>query len=127
MAKNAGTKNIIYMATKDGALTAAMPMVNGSLIQLFLTNRGVSAYYVGLFSTLVSIITVVGMMLCSYLSEKLPKPLKQYQWLYFLQMAVYLAMIPIGCFTMSPMALFLVLSLVACAITFLSSWSGIVG
>ena len=127
MAKNVGTKNIIYMATKDGALTAAMPMVNGSLIQLFLTNRHVSAYYVGLFSTLVSIITVVGMMLCSYLSEKLPKPLKQYQWLYFLQMAVYLAMIPIGCFTMSPMALFLVLSLVACAITFLSSWSGILG
>lgn len=127
MAKNAGTKNIIYMATKDGALTAAMPMVNGSLIQLFLTNRHVSAYYVGLFSTLVSIITVVGMMLCSYLSEKLPKPLKQYQWLYFLQMAVYLAMIPIGYFTMSPMALFLVLSLVACAITFLSSWSGILG
>ena len=74
MAKDAGTKNIIYMATKDGALTAAMPMVNGSLIQLFLTNRNVSAYYVGLFSTLVSIITVVGMMLCSYLSEKLPKP-----------------------------------------------------
>lgn len=127
MAKNTGTKNIVYMATKDGALTAAMPMVNGSLIQLFLTNRGVSAYYVGLFSTLVSIITVVGMMLCSYLSEKLPKPLKQYQWLYFLQTAVYLAMIPIGCFTMTPMALFLVLSLVACSITFLSSWSGILG
>ena len=127
MAKNTGAKNIIYMATKDGALTAAMPMVNGSLIQLFLTNRGVSAYYVGLFSTLVSIITVVGMMLCSYLSEKLPKPLKQYQWLYFLQMAVYLAMIPIGYFHMTPIALFLILSLVACAITFLSSWSGILG
>ena len=127
MAKNTGTKNIIYMATQGGALTAAMPMVNGSLIQLFLTNRDVSAYYVGLFSTLVSIITVVGMMLCSYLSEKLPKPLKQYQWLYFLQMAVYLAMIPIGYFTMTPMALFLVLSLVACSITFLSSWSGILG
>ena len=127
MAKNAGSKNIILMATKDGALTAAMPMINGSLIQLFLTNRDVSAYYVGLFSTLVSIITVVGMMLCSYLSEKLPKPLKQYQWLYFLQMAVYLAMIPIAYFSMTPIALFLVLSLVACSITFLSSWSGILG
>jgi len=127
MTKNTGTKNIIYMATKDGALTAAMPMINGSLIQLFLTNRNVSAYYVGLFSTLISIITVVGMMLCSYLSEKLPKPLKQYQWLYFLQMAVYLAMIPIACFTMRPIALFFVLSLVACSITFLSSWSGILG
>lgn len=127
MAKNAGTKNIIFMATKDGALTAALPMVNGSLVQLFLTNRHVSAYYVGLFSTLVSVITVAGMILCSYLSEKLPKPLKQYQWLYFLQMAVYLAMIPIGYFTMPPMALFLVLSLVACSITFLSSWSGILG
>lgn len=127
MANNAGAKNIIYMATKDGALTAAMPMVNGSLIQLFLTNRNVSAYYVGLFSTLVSIITVVGMILCSYLSEKLPKPLKQYQWLYFLQMAVYLAMIPIAYFTMTPMALFFILSLIACSITFLSSWSGILG
>lgn len=127
MAKNIGTKNIIYTATKDGALTAAMPMVNGSLIQLFLTNRDVSAYYVGLFSTLVSIITVVGMMLCSYLSEKLPKPLKQFQWLHFLQMAAYLAMIPIACFTMRPITLFFVLSLVACSITFLSSWSGILG
>lgn len=36
-------------------------------------------------------------------------------------------MIPIGYFTMSPMALFWVLSLVACSITFLSSWSGILG
>lgn len=127
MAKNIGKQNIAYTATKDGALTAAMPMVNGSLIQLFLTNRGVSAYYVGLFSTLVSIITVAGMMLCSYLSEKLPKPLKQYRWLNFLQMAVYLAMIPIAYFTLPPIVLFLVLSLVACSITFLSSWSGILG
>ena len=39
MAKDAGTKIIIYMSTKDGALTAAMPMVNGSLIQLFLTSQ----------------------------------------------------------------------------------------
>lgn len=127
MAKNAGTKNIVLMAAKDGALTAAMPMVNGSLIQLFLTNRHVSAYYVGLFSTLVSIITLVGTILCSYLSEKLPKPLKQYQWLFFLQLAVYLAMIPIAYFSMTPIALFCVLSLIACAITFLSAWNGILG
>ena len=127
METNIGKKNIIFMATKDGALAAAMPMVNGSLVQLFLTNRAVSAYYVGLFSTLVSIVTVVGMMLCSYLSEKLPKPLKQYQWLYFLQLAVYLAMIPIAYFTFAPITLFLVMSLIACSITFLSSWSGILG
>lgn len=127
MAKNAGTKNIVLMAAKDGALTAAMPMVNGSLIQLFLTNRHVSAYYVGLFSTLVSIITLVGTILCSYLSEKLPNPLKQYQWLFFLQLAVYLAMIPIAYFSMTPIALFCVLSLIACAITFLSAWNGILG
>lgn len=127
METNIGKKNIIFMATKDGALAAAMPMVNGSLVQLFLTNRDVSAYYVGLFSTLVSIVTVVGMMLCSYLSEKLPKPLKQYQWLSFLQAVVYLAMIPIAYFTMSAGGLFLILSLIACCITFLSSWSGIIG
>lgn len=127
MEANIGKKNVIFMAAKDGALAAAMPMVNGSLIQLFLTNRAVSAYYVGLFSTLVSIITVVGTMLCSYLSEKFPKPLKQYQWLYFLQLAIYLAMIPIAYFSMTPMSLFLVLSLIACLITFLSSWSGILG
>ena len=127
MKQDIGKKNIILMAAKDGALAAAMPMVNGSLVQLFLTNRAVSAYYVGLFSTLVSIITVVGTMLCSYLSEKFPKPLKQYQWLSFLQVAVYLAMIPIAYFSMSAGSLFMVLSLIACAITFLSSWSGILG
>ena len=76
MAKNIGKRNITLMAVKDAALAAAMPMVNGSLVQLFLTNRNVSAYYVGLFSTLVSIIMVVGTMVCSYISEKLPKPLK---------------------------------------------------
>ena len=38
METNIGKKNIIFMATKDGALAAAMPMVNGSLVQLFLTN-----------------------------------------------------------------------------------------
>ena len=127
MAKNTGTKNIIYMATKDGALTAAMPMVNGSLIQLFLTNRAVSAYYVGLFSTIVSIITVVGTMLCSYISEKFPKPLKQYQWLYFLQLVIYLAMIPIAYFSMTPGNLFWIMSLIAGLITFLCSWTSILG
>ena len=127
MTKNIGTKNIIFMAAKDGALAAAMPMVNGSLVQLFLTNRDVSAYYVGLFSTIVSIITVVGTMLCSYISEKFPKPLKQYQWLFFLQLAFYLAMIPIACFTMSPGSLFLILSLIAGAITFLCAWNSILG
>ena len=127
MAKNAGTKNIIYMATQGGALAAAMPMVNGSLIQLFLTNRDVSAYYVGLFSTIISIITVVGTMLCSYISEKFPKPLTQYRWLYFLQLAIYLAMIPIAYFTITPGALFWIMSLVAGLITFLCSWTAILG
>ena len=127
MAKSIGSKNITLMAIKDAALAAAMPMVNGSLIQLFLTNRQVSAYYVGLFSTLVSIIMVAGTMVCSYISEKLPKPLKQYRWLFFLQLAVYLAMIPLAYFTMSPQNLFWMLSLVACAITFLYSWNTILG
>ena len=127
MAKNIGKHNITLMAVKDAALAAAMPMVNGSLVQLFLTNRSVSAYYVGLFSTLVSIITVVGTMLCSYISEKLPKPLSQYRWLFFLQLAFYLAMIPIACATMTPGGIFWILSLIACAITFLSSWNTILG
>ena len=127
MAKNIGKQNITLMAVKDAALTAAMPMVNGSLVQLFLTNRNVSAYYVGLFSTLVSIITVVGTMLCSYISEKLPKPLTQYRWLFFLQFAIYLAMIPIACATMTPGSIFWILSLIACAITFLSAWNSILG
>lgn len=127
MAKNIGKRNITLMAVKDAALAAAMPMVNGSLVQLFLTNRNVSAYYVGLFSTLVSIIMVVGTMVCSYISEKLPKPLKQYQWLFFLQLAIYLAMIPVACITMTPGGIFWVLSLIACAITFLYSWNTILG
>lgn len=127
MAKNIGKQNITLMAVKDAALAAAMPMVNGSLVQLFLTNRHVSAYYVGLFSTLVSIVTVVGTMICSYISEKLPKPLTQYRWLFFLQLAVYLAMIPIACFTMTPNGIFWTLSLIACVFTFLYSWNVILG
>lgn len=127
MAKNIGKQNITLMAVKDAALAAAMPMVNGSLVQLFLTNRSVSAYYVGLFSTLVSIIMVVGTIICSYISEKLPKPLTQYRWLFFLQLAVYLTMIPIACITMKPSSIFWLLSLIACAITFLYSWNTILG
>ena len=127
MTKDIGKQNITLMAVKDAALAAAMPMVNGSLVQLFLTNRNVSAYYVGLFSTLVSIVMVVGTMVCSYFSEKLPKPLTQYRWLFFLQLAVYLAMIPIACVTMTPGSVFWLLSLIACAITFLHSWNTILG
>ena len=127
MAKNIGNQNITLMATKDAALAAAMPMVNGSLVQLFLTNRQVSAYHVGLFSTLVSIVMVIGTMVCSYLSEKFPKPLSQYRWLFFLQLGIYLAMIPLACFSMTPTAIFWVLSLIACAITFISSWTTILG
>ena len=43
------------------------------------------------------------------------------------QLAFYLAMIPIACFTMSPGSLFLILSLIAGAITFLCAWNSILG
>ena len=88
MAKNAGTKKHHLHGCKSRCFDRSRTMVNGSLIQFFLTNRSVSVYYVGLFSTLVSIITVADMMHWSYLSEKLPMLLKQYPWLYFLHMAV---------------------------------------
>lgn len=69
-----GTKNIGFYAAMAASYTAALPMVNGALMQLFLAYKGLSTVQIGTFATVVQMSTLLGTMLCSKAADKSDNP-----------------------------------------------------
>ena len=87
-------RNIAFYSMKEGAYFAAMPFVNGTLVQLFLAHKGVPAERIGLFNTVVYVTNIATTMLLSNLAEKRPNALRQCDRLILLQALLYLAYLP---------------------------------
>ena len=71
---DAGTKNIGFYAAMAACYTAALPMVNGALMQLFLADKGLSTMQIGTFATIVQMSTLLGTMLFSKVVDKNTNP-----------------------------------------------------
>ena len=71
---DAGTRNIGFYAAMAASYTAALPMVNGALMQLFLTEKGLSTVQVGTFATVVQLSTLIGTMIFSKVADKSGNP-----------------------------------------------------
>lgn len=69
-----GTKNIGFYAAMAASYTAALPMVNGALMQLFLADKGLSTVQIGTFATVVQMSTLLGTMLFSKTADKSDNP-----------------------------------------------------
>ena len=71
---DAGTGNIGFYAAMAATYTAALPMVNGALMQLFLADKGLSTVQIGTFATVVQLSTLLGTMLFSKAVDKSTNP-----------------------------------------------------
>ena len=71
---DAGTRNIGFYAAMAATYTAALPMVNGALMQLFLADKGLSTVQIGTFATVVQLSTLLGTMLFSKTVDKSGNP-----------------------------------------------------
>ena len=71
---DAGTRNIGFYAAMAASYTAALPMVNGALMQLFLADKGLSTVQIGTFATVVQMSTLLGTMLFSKVVDKNTNP-----------------------------------------------------
>lgn len=71
---DAGTRNIGFYAAMAACYTAALPMVNGGLMQLFLADKGLSTVQIGTFATIVQLSTLLGTMLFSKTADKSVNP-----------------------------------------------------
>ena len=67
---DAGGKNIGFYAAMAASYTAALPMVNGALMQLFLADKGLSTVQIGTFATIVQMSTLLGTMVFSRGADK---------------------------------------------------------
>ena len=82
--------NFSLYAVREGAYTAAMPFINGTLVQLFLAHKGVAPERIGLFNTVLYIVNIGFTMLLSNLAEKKPNALFRCNRLLLIQAALYL-------------------------------------
>ena len=122
---NAGTRNIGFYAAMAASYTAALPMVNGALMQLFLADKGLSTVQIGTFATVVQLSTLLGTMLFSKIAEKSGNPLGSTRRVLLLQMLLSLCYLPLIKARLSSQTVLLLAAVIAAAITGLASMKGI--
>ena len=74
--KRTENRNIALFTSKESIYVAIIPVLWGTIMQQFLLYRDVSATLVGIYTTLVSAVQMVAMMLFSGVSERTDTPLK---------------------------------------------------
>ncbi len=122
---DAGTKNIGFYAAMAASYTAALPMVNGALMQLFLADKGLSTVQIGTFATVVQMSTLLGTMLFSKVVDKNGNP-KGFTSLVLLgQMLLSLCYLLLVKAMLPPKAILWMTAILAAMITALAALKGI--
>ena len=122
---DAGTKNIGFFAAMSATYSAALPMVNGALMQLFLADKGLSTVQIGTFATVVQMSTLLGTMVFSKIAEKSGNPLRSTRRVLLSMMLLSLCYLPLIFVPVSAGAVLIFAGVIAAAITGLASMKGI--
>ena len=122
---DAGTKNIGFYAAMAATYTAALPMVNGALMQLFLADKGLSTVQIGTFATVVQMSTLLGTMLFSRLADKSDNPRRFTALVLLGQTLLSLCYLLLVKASFAPKTLLLLTAALAAAITGLAALKGI--
>lgn len=117
--------NFWIYSLKEALYAAALPMVNGSLIQIFLTNKGLSTRQVGLFNTAIFFVSVLTSICFSVVADRNPNALKQSARIMLMQCLAYLPFLLVGYFSMPLIVLFLATIAIVLVQTVLNSQKGI--
>lgn len=69
--------NRIFFAAKESGYAMALPFVNGAMIQLFLSNRGVTSERIGFLMSVLHVVNLLATFLLSDLAERCQNPLQK--------------------------------------------------
>jgi len=122
---DAGTRNIGFYAAMAATYTAALPMVNGALMQLFLADKGLSTVQIGLFATVVQMSTLLGTMVFSKVAEKSGNPKGTTAVVILVQVLLSLCYLPLNKLAISSEMILLITACLASVITGLAAMKGI--
>lgn len=122
---DAGGKNIGFYAAMAATYTAALPMVNGALMQLFLADKGLSTVQIGTFATIVQMSTLLGTMIFSRVADKSDNP-RRFTCLVLLgQVVLSLCYLLLVKTSLTPNVILWMISGIAAMVTVLAALKGI--
>ena len=122
---NAGSRNIGYYAAMGATYVAALPMVNGALMQLFLADKGLSTVQIGAFSTVVQLSRLVSTILFSKAAERSGNPLRSTRLVVLTQVLMYLCYLPVTQLRLSAVVVLLIMAGLAALQTACFAYKGI--
>ena len=122
---DAGGKNIGLYAAKAAAYTAALPMLNGALVQLFLATKGLDTVQIGTFATVVQMSTLIGTMVFSKVAERSKNPLHSLRWVYVFQLLLSLCYLPLAKLSLPAGTVLILVAVIAAGITLLAAMKGV--
>ena len=119
-------KNMLTYAGKEAGYSLAQLFINGTMIQLFLSHKGVSSAEIGLFSSILQIVSTTVMVLLSDLADRHPRIHRLNTRLLYLQAALFLLYLPLAAFGgMSSQIIFWAVLLISCIQTVFIACKGI--
>ena len=104
-------QNIAFFTAKESIYVAIIPVLWGTIMQQFLLHRDVSPTLVGIYTTLVSAVQMVAMMLFSGVSERTATPLKYCTRILLGIAGITLVYVPLVYFDIGPQLTFLLVCL----------------
>jgi hypothetical protein len=119
--KKLSNRNLAFFTAKESIYVAVVPVLWGAIMQQFLLQRGVSNFYVGLHSSLVSAVYMIATMLCAGLSERTTSPLKHCTRFMLALALLTAAYLPITFWDLGPGLTMVLASLLTVVLHFLHS------
>lgn len=122
---DAGTRNIGFYAAMAASYTAALPMVSGALMQLFLADKGLNTVQIGTFATVVQMSTLIGTMVFSKVADRSSNPKKTTGTVLLCQMLLSFCYMPLILSQVSAKTVLVLAACIASSITLLAALKSI--
>ena len=122
---DAGTRNIGFYAAMAASYTAALPMVNGALMQLFLADKGLDTVQIGTFATIVQMSTLIGTMVFSKIADRSENPKRTTGLILLVQMVLSFCYMPLIKSQASAKTVLILATCIAATITLLAAFKSI--
>lgn len=119
-------RNSIYYAVREGCFAAATLFISGTLIQLFLSQRGVSTVDIGAFNTVLCVVSVSATMAFSDVAERRPNALRQNDRVVLILALIFALYLPLLLLShVSTVSVWLVVMAIASVQIVLASYKGV--
>ena len=119
-------KNGLYYAIREGCYAAAALFISGTFVQLYLSQQGVSTVDIGVFNTVLCVVSLIFTMAFSDLAERRPNAVRQNDWLLLAICVLFACYLPLLLHRRAvPLAVWLLVTVVASVQIVLASCKGV--